>query len=204
MQSIKRKIIADGKSKNAKMVGICACLLSIIKGYTPDDAIEFIETEKKPKGKHRFNSQKDIIDMITMKMNDDLSYREIAEIYNIDVSTIYRKINRMKKRLDTEDMVAMKEAGFYYREIENFYDNQISKQAIQQRVTRKQRSLKKPGRKKYSKKELIEGFIKFYQENDRFPKAKEIKNYDYLVSYSTYKDRFGGINKLKEKAREEL
>ena len=82
------------KHKNAKMVGICSLILSVLEGYTVEDAIDVIETGKKPEGKHRFNSRRNVIDMIIMREKENMTYDEISKIYDIDRSTIYRKIER--------------------------------------------------------------------------------------------------------------
>lgn len=124
MRNISRDISLD----------ICkyALTLSILCGYTPEGAFDYIEEGIRPK--HKFASQNHVIDMVIMKIREGKTYAEIGEVYNIDKpDNIYGKIRRMRDKRDTKDMVAMREVGLYYYEIAEFYD--LSKQAVHYRIT---------------------------------------------------------------------
>jgi len=119
--------------RSYKEVGYCALALAIIKGYTPESALEYIEDGKIKF--YRFNSSDDVINMIRLRVKEGLSYAKIGEIYDLKPDNVYSKIRRFKEKRGTEDMQKMRKAGFRFYEIGEFYG--MSPQGIQQRLKRK-------------------------------------------------------------------
>ena|SRR5690554_1733823 len=123
--------------RDAREVGTYALVAAILCGCTQEDAFDYIEEGIEPRIKHKmkYNEKDDIIDIIILKIREGKTYEDIAEIYNISTYSVYGKIRRMRDRKDTRDMVALREAGLYYREIAEFYKD-ITPQGIQRRITR--------------------------------------------------------------------
>lgn len=123
--------------RDSREIGIYALVLATIKGYTPEAALEYIETGKltQRKDQQRYNSRNDVIDMIVMRVKEDMTYADIAEIYSLRAGdNIWRKIKRLTDKRNSHDMYLLREAGLYYYEIAELYG--ISKQAIHNRIQR--------------------------------------------------------------------
>ena len=68
----------------------CALCLSIIKRYSPDEAFEIIEGRKK-----KIDSK--TIERMRILKKRGFTYNEIAEIYEMTMGAVQKKIQRSKK-----------------------------------------------------------------------------------------------------------
>ena len=191
-----------GKRKNAVNIGVCACYLAIIEGYTVEAALDYIETLKRQKHKHRYNSKKDVVDMIIMKEEEDMTYEQIAEIYDIDKSAIFRKIKKVKKKRNTSDMIEMKKAGFTYQEIGDFFG--IGPQAVYDRFRNFAEEDIIKEKKNYDREKLLFEMVEYVKKKNKMPKTGEFGDIEQIASYQTYVKFFDGIKDLKKAVREEL
>jgi len=191
------KFTTGRKRKNAVNIGVCACYLAILEGYTVEGAFDYIETGEVSVFQN--NTQKDVIDMIIMKEKKGFTYREIAEIYDTRNDTIYRKIERFVNKKRAKDMKSLKEKGFTHKEIGDLYD--LSPQRIWQ-IINNNYGEDKIG---YTKGKLIEQLKKFYSRNYRMPKSKEINECTYMACDPTFRNKFdGGLKEAKEIARRDI
>jgi hypothetical protein len=114
----------------AEEVGVCACALAILKGYTVEGALDYINTLEKPN--IRFNDSDSKIDMAFLRIREKKTYKSIGNLFNLSADNVFRKLERLKKRRKSDDMKKLREKGLYFREIADFYG--LSPQAIHQRL----------------------------------------------------------------------
>ena len=111
---------------NVKEIGYAALALAIIEGYTPEGALQVVETGEEPVTK--FNGDNDILDMIILKFTEDMTYKEIGEVYNISADNAYNKFRRLAAKRKTEDMVKLYDAGLNFNQIAKVF--RMSRQGI--------------------------------------------------------------------------
>jgi len=104
--------------------------------YTPELAFDVLSMGVKSKNKITDNDTEDMIEL-----QKTMTYTQIAEMYGMDRTTVWRRINKKpKKRVnerivstDVADMVRLKET-MSYREIGEIYG--ISGQSVYNRIGR--------------------------------------------------------------------
>ena len=52
----------------------------------------------------KFNIEDDVVDMVRMKTKDNLTYREIVEIYHLEMQAVYRRISRYLQKQNINEV----------------------------------------------------------------------------------------------------
>ena len=76
-----------------KKVNYYSLILSILKGLSVDESLYYMQTGKRSVGNPVNVSKETIGDL----RKEGYTYRKIAEIYDVDVSTIYKRYNGYEK-----------------------------------------------------------------------------------------------------------
>ena len=111
---------------NVKEIGYAALALAIIEGYTPEGALQVVETGEEPTTK--FNGTNDVLDMIILKYTDDMTYKEVGRVYNLSADNVYNKVRRLAAKKRTEDMVKLYDAGLDFNQVAKVF--RMSRQGI--------------------------------------------------------------------------
>jgi Mor family transcriptional regulator len=111
---------------NVKEIGYAALALAIIEGYTPEGALQVVETGEEPTTK--FNGTNDVLDMIILKYTDDMTYKEVGRVYNLSADNVYNKVRRLAAKKRTEDIVKLYDAGLDFNQVAKVF--RMSRQGI--------------------------------------------------------------------------
>jgi len=69
-----------------------ALIVAVLKGISPEEAFELLETGKRPK--HKKLSTEEVAEMASLK--ETMTYKDIGTIYNMKPTAVYTRIRRYK------------------------------------------------------------------------------------------------------------